>query len=254
MICDADDWMTDNCLEVLCGKAMETNADQIIGEYQKVDDSGKVLYQHAFPKGAVKWSNWGYHAFLYKMQVIRENNIQFDFSWPADDACFSALFHKYSGEAVFVDEIVDNWYKHNDSVTSMYRGKEKKQEKAYNCSERFTSMTSYMFDIWESVSEIDREQLEYVWSILYYYNILYRRPATHFKDDWQDYKEMHQTMLRYFPQYLNNKALNTLDGKGYFRKNVTVVSYFLAFLERVHLIRLALWGYWLLTHVYKIGY
>lgn len=254
MLCDADDWITDNCLEVLCKKAMETDADQVVGRYQKVDSGGKILYKHAFPERAVKWSNWGYHASLYKMQVIKENNIQFDLSWPADDACFSALFHKYSGETVFVDEIVENWYKHNDSVTSMYLAKEKKQATVYNSSARFESMTSYIFDIWKAVPEIDRKQLEYVWSIMYYYNILYRRPAARFEEDREGYKELHQAMIRYFPDYLSNEALRKFDGKGYFRKKVTVAACFLAFLERNHLITLALWGYWVLTHVYKIRY
>ena len=51
---DADDWMTDDCLETMCGKAMETGADQIAGLYQKVDDQENISYRHFYPDGAVK--------------------------------------------------------------------------------------------------------------------------------------------------------------------------------------------------------
>lgn len=111
-----------------------------------------------------------------------------------------------------------------------------------------------MFDIWKTLPDMDREQLEYMNSLLYYYDIMYRRPASHFKEDWGAYKELHQVMLHYFPNYLNNRALRKFDGKGYFRKKVTIAACLLAFLEGVHLIKPALWGYWVLTHVYKISY
>lgn len=254
MLCDADDWMTDDCLETLCSKAMETGADQVIGAYQKVDDSGKILYRHFFPDNPVKWSNWGFHASLYRMEVIKEHKIQFDLTWCGDDAFFSALFHKYSKRTVFLNKALENWCKHNDSVTSMYAEHTKKRETTFNGAPIFRKTAPFMAKIWKDISEADQEQLEYMWTVMYYYGILYRRPAHRFKDDLEEYKEMCQVMLQFFPNYLHNKALRKPDGKGYCRKKVAAAAFFLAFLERIHLIRLALWGYWVLTHFYKLKY
>jgi len=254
MIWDADDWMTEDCLEILCKTAMKTGADQVVGDYRKVDDAGRILYHHCFPDTAVKWSTWGYHGSLYRMSVLQKNNIRFDTAWRADDSCFSALFHKYSKSIVFVHHPVDNWYKHNDSLTSMYSERVKRPETAFNSADSFEITASFMEEIWKTVPKKDQEQLEYMWSMMYYYVVLYRRPARRFRDDMQEYRKLHQVMLMCFPNYLKNIALRRIDGKGYYRKKVTAAIFILAILERIHLITPALWGYWLLTHVYHMGY
>lgn len=250
MMCDADDWITDNCLELLCKRAMETNADQIVGEYRKVDKNGKVFYQQTYPKGAVKWSVWVHHATIYKMEVIKKNNIQFAPNWLAEDVCFNSLFHKYSSGISFVHSAVENWYKHNDSLTSMCVDKTKN----INGLISVEKTAPFLFEIWKEIPKTDQEQLEYMWSMIYYYEILYRRPAKRFKDDFEEYKKIHQIMLKFFPDYLHNIILWSPFGKGFYRKNVTIPIFFLAFIERINLMKPALWGYWVLSHVYKLKF
>lgn len=248
MICDSDDWMTDDCLEILCAKAIETNADQIIGAYQKRSTNGKISYRHFFPNGVVKWSNWGYHGSLYKIQIIKEHNIRFDLAWRSDDLCFNTLFHRYSGKTIFINNIVENWYMHNDSVTSMYA----KEIKENTNTDRFEKTIPFMYKNWKELPNSDQEQLEYMWSMIYYLDILYRRPSKDFKNDLKDYHKLHEIMCTYFPNYLHNSAVKKLFGKEYCRKQVSAIIFFMALLERIHLIRQGLWVYWIFTHFYRV--
>ena len=47
MICDADDWMDDNCLQVLGETARRTGADRVVSSAKEVDDDGRVV--NTFP-------------------------------------------------------------------------------------------------------------------------------------------------------------------------------------------------------------
>ena len=55
LICDADDYMADNCLEKLCMAAQEKNADCVIGGFCEVNETGKVYKVHVPKKDANKW-------------------------------------------------------------------------------------------------------------------------------------------------------------------------------------------------------
>ena len=46
MFCDSDDWMDENCLEILAQAAIKNDADRVIAQFRDVDQNGKELYRN----------------------------------------------------------------------------------------------------------------------------------------------------------------------------------------------------------------
>lgn len=115
LICDADDYMADNCLEKLCIPAQEKNADCVIGGFGEADESGVIYKTHIPKEDANKWIYIWHHAQIYKMELVRAHGIKFC-SIP-DDLCFLQKIHQYAKKVVFVPENVYVWNRHADSTS-----------------------------------------------------------------------------------------------------------------------------------------
>lgn len=115
MICDADDYMSPNCLELLCGAAQRENADCVIGAFQEVDNDHRVLKSHLLPKNPSKWLYSQHHAQIYKTELVRGNGIRF--TDIPDDVPYLQTMHTYCQKTAYVYEPVYFWRQHNDSVS-----------------------------------------------------------------------------------------------------------------------------------------
>lgn len=116
MICDADDYMLENCLSELCSAALISDADCIIGGFTETDVSGRILKRHIPSPDSNKWLYTWYHAQIYKTALIRRFHIHFD-ELP-DDVFFLQRVHLYSEKTVFVSKPLYTWVRHFDSVSS----------------------------------------------------------------------------------------------------------------------------------------
>lgn len=249
MLCDADDWMQDNCLELLCGTAKKTNADQVAAAFQNVDNDGRVLQVQEIPYNQTKWT-WGiHHATIYKMEIIEKYHLRMDTNCYPDDVYFNLIFHAHSGETVFLKDVVYNWCTHDDSTSSSQV--KKSNWTGYPMLKSILPIIHDLFEVHQSDTE--REKIEYMACKVYALAILYRYTGGGFQEFYWEYKECATFMKQLFSGYLKNKALKTPDGKGYVRKRSALIIWGIGCLERLHCICPALWGYWILTHFVKLG-
>ena len=74
---DNDDYIENNCLEVLINIAKKEEADWVIGEFRNVDENGKIIQEQKLPSNPSKWICGYHHGCLYKNEVIKNNKIVF---------------------------------------------------------------------------------------------------------------------------------------------------------------------------------
>jgi len=115
MICDADDYMADDCLARLHDALARTGADCVIGAFDEVDPEGAVIKRHPLPAAPVRWLYTQHHAQAYRLDIPRRFGIRFE-ALP-DDLCYLHQVHLHCGSTVYVHEPVYFWYRHDDSVS-----------------------------------------------------------------------------------------------------------------------------------------
>lgn len=194
MICDADDYMLDGCLEALCAAAKSYDADCVIGGFQEVDSTGRKLKKHVPSVNSCKWLYTWHHAQIYKTELFRKYSIRFK-ELP-DDVFFLQLIHLYSRKTVFVPSVLYAWVRHDRSV-----------------SRDFTLHPDWMpFNIWMKLStftaslaaslsqETDKQALFYYLYKWFYFNIsdLQFLPCAERKENIE---MMRKQMLLIIPQY-----------------------------------------------------
>lgn len=115
LICDADDYMSDDCLELLYKQAIEQEADCVIGGFCEVDRKGKEYKVHIPENDSNKWIFIWHHAQMYRLELVRKHNLRFE-NIP-DDVCFLQRVHLYAEKIAFVSEKVYYWCRHMDSTS-----------------------------------------------------------------------------------------------------------------------------------------
>lgn len=241
MLCDADDNMLDNCLETLCALAMETDADQVVGAFQQMDENGRVLQVQEVPENLSKWTWGAHHATLYKMRVIRENDIRFDADCYPDDVYFNMLFHDKSRTQAYTNTVVYTWNMHGDSESAT-----KVAEDKWHGLPFLKSCLSYIAPVSKKYQGDESMQIEYAAVKMYCLANLYRHGGklAHFLDT---YGEMNRLMRGVFPDYKSNPYAKKPDAKGIIRKPTARAIWMFVFAERTHTIRIVLAMYWLVS-------
>ena len=247
MICDADDEMLPECLSVLCQKAIETDADQVVGAFQQTDENGDIIQIQELPSKPIKWTWGAHHATIYKMKIIQDNHIFFDKKAFPDDVYFNMIFHKYSGNTEFINKVVYSWNMHSDS-TSAAKGLSDK----WHGYSLLKSAMSYIEPIFTEMIDHERDQVEYMAIKIYSMAILYRNMNISFSKFWNEYTSMSKLMLRNFPNYRKNSYARSFKGKGAVRKFTARVIWGVVLSERAHLIKGILFIYWLIGRKKKI--
>ena len=115
LICDADDYMSDDCLESLCSAAKGQEADCVIGGFCEVDRNGKEYKFHIPREDSNKWIYIWHHAQMYRLEIVRKHNLRFE-NIP-DDVCFLQRIHQYANKTVFVPKRMYYWCRHADSTS-----------------------------------------------------------------------------------------------------------------------------------------
>lgn len=245
MLCDADDNMLDNCLETLCGLAMKTDADQVVGAFQQPDENGRLLQVQEVPANLSRWTWGAHHATLYKMQVIRDNNIRFEISCYPDDMYFNMVFHDCSKTQAYTNTVVYNWNMHSDSTSATRSGVDK-----WHGFPMLESCLAYMTPIAKKYSGDEYAQIEYAVIKMYCAANLYRYGGK-LKPFLADYGKMRRAMAGVYPEYEKNKYVRKIDAGQIVRKPTARAIWLFVFAERTHTIRAVLALYWLVSKFKK---
>ncbi len=165
MICDADDYMLNECIGALCSAASLYNADCVIGGFQEVDSNGRILKKHVPSANSCKWLYTWHHAQIYKTELFRKNNIRFE-ELP-DDVFFLQQIHLYCSNTIFISNVLYSWVRHDNST-----------------SKNFTLYTDWIpYKIWAKLSSFtaslaaslslssDKQALYYYLYKWFYFNI-----------------------------------------------------------------------------------
>lgn len=192
LICDADDYMESDCLKKLCDLAEKEDADCIIGGFDEVDEKGRILKQHIPKLDANKWLYTWHHAQIYKMDLVRDNQIRF-IDLP-DDVCFLQQIHLHSKKVFFVSDVLYKWIRHSDSTSVNIE-----KNYAWHPQNIWKSLAEFISGIRDNVKdEGDILSLNYYLYKWYYFNI-----ADVPENYNETFKEMQFYMKKSCPNYRN---------------------------------------------------
>lgn len=234
MICDADDYMLDNCLEKLCVVAEKSDADCVIGGFCEITDDGKMLKQHIPTSNASKWLYTWHHGQIYRLDIVRNNKICFE--QVPDDVFYLQQIHQYSRKVVFVQDCVYAWCRHSDSTSGDYVTNE--EWHPVNLWRRIASFISEVRDEEGKNSENDCVNLNYYLYKWYYFNI-----TDLWREDKAQIKEyicsMRREMKRANPGYLrwNSARKIAKAGDTGFARGAVMCC---LVLEKIHMIYLVI--------------
>ena len=227
MLCDADDWMDDNCLEVLAEAAKRSGADRVVSEIRNVDQNEKLLHLQSFSKYPNKWSEELHHGALYKRSTIVENNVTFRDAVP-DDFCFITDFNVYAKKTEFVFQALYNWYIHVDSTSR--KNTVNSDWKGFRMVEGILKQSER---VKPHITEEDRLQLQADCIKKYYFYLIQIAAGSPMKEMKNLYKKMNELFLKYEPDYLKNKYIK-LTTKGPFRRKLHLEIRIFALSEKLH--------------------
>lgn len=241
MLCDADDKMLNNCLETLCELALETNADQIVGAFERTDEDGKRIECQEMPPNLSRWIWGAHHATLYKMEIIKKNCLRFALNCYPDDMYFNMIFHDHSKTQAYTPKVVYDWRIHTGSASSL-----KNNDGKWCGIAVLESSLSYISPIAQKYSGNEYMQIEYAAIKMYCLANLYRYSGKlgYFL---KSYKEMHSLMEKHFKNYRKNYYAKALSAKGIIRKPTAAVIWLFILAEKTRTIYALLVPYWILT-------
>lgn len=242
LFCDADDWLTRHGLDYLVKKAMETDADEVVGEFQNVDENGKVLQFQALGKKPSKWTKTVLHASLYKREVLYRYHIRFPLERFPEDLNLNMAFHDKCGKVVFVNHPIYNWYMHIDSTASREIG-----ENRWHGEQKLKDVLYTVLKVYKKCSGIEAAMIEYTAIKEYAGCVLDRNAGFSFRRYYEEYLRMCRRMRKTFPEYDKNVFARSISGKKIVRKKAAFIIFVYIKMEKYRLMKMFLWGYWKLT-------
>lgn len=242
LFCDADDYLTEHGLDELACLALKTDADEVIGEIVNVDKYGKILQIQKIGRKPSKWTKTVLHASIYKKAILDKNNIRFNPNFFPDDLYINMFFHNKSKKTEFINRPVYNWCMHSDSAGARQNGQDRwhgflKLKDVLKCIKR----------IYDENSGVDKKEIEYTAIKEYGGCVLNRSSSTPFKDYYNEYRKMNALMGKVFPDYKKNNYAKTILGRGIVRDKAAFIIFMLLVIEKLKMMKVFLWGYWLIT-------
>lgn len=228
MICDADDYMMDDCLQPLCRAALDKDADCVIGGFNEVDGNGALLKAHIPPENANKWLYIWHHIQIYKREILQKNKIRF-FELP-DDVCYLHQVHYYCQKVAFVNRALYCKVRHQDSTSSDFASNPDWHPAAI-WGKVVTATLKIMA---QTENKADRQALTYFLYKWFFFNIA-DLPEPKIVDLQKQIKIIRAHMLRACPDY--RKCRRLIDafqtGDTCFAKTAIAGCWFL---EKLHLV------------------
>ncbi len=201
MLCDADDWMDDDCLETLATIAMETGADRIVSEIRNVNGlNAETMYVQSFPIHPSKWCETLHHGALYKLSVIRDNAVTMPDRLP-DDFLFITHFNIYAKTTSFVHKSVYNWRLHPESA--WHKNKYDNPWRGFNVTANELDYYTFLKKEYiNCITKRDIEDLELYLVKNYCYYLIHDVSSLRLREKKKEaYNKLRSLMLRRIPRY-----------------------------------------------------
>lgn len=216
---DSDDWVTPDCYEKLLKKAEETGADMVGCEYSLVTEHtmqvGKIACNNTMEQTGVLDEEKHKKLFMrsgsmvikiYKLDVIRENNLSFPEGIFYEDNCAGPLWSLYFKRFERVDEPMYFYYQHQ--VSTVHHITEDK------CRDRMTA-AALLYEECKKRGYLEQyfSELEYRFTELYYVITLFsylsgvKHPRLSF------IKELRKGVEERFPHFMENPYYKEKTGK-----------------------------------------
>ena len=281
MLCDADDWMSDNYLQIAYNKIQEENPDRLICDVCHIGKNNKEIQVEHIPPKQTKWGWLIHHGSFYKMDIIRSYNIRI--TGEPDDVYFILPFAKYSKKIAIINEQHYYWFVHNDS-----EGRKKRWDFNDTYFEKyFISEKKFVIDLLidikkqnekgllarqasltskevgecdkkpvtivntEDSLERDYDELKLVFLKLYCRDILFRLQKVGIKDKYKYYNKLKKYCRSSIPEMWECKSLRGGKNKV-MRSFALIVIQMCKFLEKTYLMYPFLLVYHLVTKVVSI--
>lgn len=224
MLCDADDWMDDDCLELLAEKAKQTGADRVIAGFRNVIDRGGRLevgqVEEVSPHPS-KWNQFQHHGCLYRRAVYVEHDVWFRPDHYPDDFDFIQRFNACCGQAAFVHRVVYNFY-HNGKSTSSVSSRDSR----WYYLNLFGEITALAKQLLPGLEQQDAWQLQAVVMRIYLADVFSTR-------DGGELRELTAMLRQAMPDCLQNPLLYRRSRSPY-RTDTFYKSLVLVLLMRIH--------------------
>lgn len=243
MLCDADDWMAENCLSILSKSVVKDFPDHVSAEVVDITEKGKILQIQNIADNQSKWL-WNInHCSLYRKEILDKYHIRIE-GYP-DDVFLSVSFAQHCYKAIWIKEPLYYWLVHEDSAGR--RCLEEEQKNPSTLVKQFIAVVRLIQKVVNEISEEGKEDediclLELLLIKIYYLQIFHEAKKFALSEKLECYSLLHQQFLKFNRGYLNNPFLfqkTQMPLRDYAAKIIRLSS----FLERIHLFRVALIGY-----------
>lgn len=117
MFMDQDDWMERDCVQKLAEKAFDSDADIVIGGFNKINDKGEIQETWSL-NPQLPWHRlritapWGR---LFRKAIIDKEKIAFFDTKISEDLYFNILFLSYASKAEVISYVGYNWQQDSNS-------------------------------------------------------------------------------------------------------------------------------------------
>lgn len=235
MLCDSDDWMADDCLEVLAKRAAESGADRVISQVRDISENGKILQIQDFAEKPSKWLWNLHHGCLYRREIIVSNHMEI-LLYP-DDVYLTTNVNRFSGHVEWVSRPLYNWLVHNSSA-----GRRKKANDGRLVLQQFCEISDFILQIRRIVKGQEKEEVSLLLIKLYYLQIFHEIKRYSVSGKLKTYYELRRYMAEVYPSYLENHFLR-FRGAQPARRYAMKIMRLGRFLEKTHVMWLALTVY-----------
>lgn len=241
MFHDADDWMGDNCLELLAKSAMDNDSDRVVTAFNDVDENGKLLQVQELGEEPVYWLYGLVQGNLFRADLYRELGVKTKTRSPDIEKTF--WFSSASSKVSFVHVPCYNMLIHSDSTSRM------KEIYKTLLSDDGISL-SYLLSI--CVPKLpSKDNSEYIMAVyalarLYYGHIFRFLRYAPLSDTFKIYGELHKMMKSKLPDYMECTNI-ALKNKKACRPYGWKVANIIYKAEKMHMMYVVLFFYHVLS-------
>ncbi len=243
MFHDADDWMDDNCLELLAAEAERVDADRVICAFRDVDDSGKQTQVQGIGEVHSKWCFGMQQGNLFRRSLYVDNGMR-----TVDSVFLDSIktyqFNLFAEKIGFVETPCYNYLVHTDSTS---RNKQLHLDMWTVERKTFKVILDEMYSTYEKCIGTPDEAMaqRQIIKIYYAYIFQFLRVAP-LKETMEGYDKLRAMMKEKMPDYLKN-PLTGLSAKSGNRFYARLIIWGSVLCEKLHLMKPALWVYHIIS-------
>lgn len=243
MFHDADDWMDDNCLELLAAEAVRTDADRVIAAFRDVNDDGKEMSVQSIGSLRNKWYFGMQQGNLFRRSLYLDNGMK-----TVDSVFLDAIktfqFNYYAEKIGFVEQVCYNYLVHTDSTS---RNKQLHEGMWTVPRKSFEVILSALCETYRKcVGTPDAAYAQRQIMKLYYSYIYQFLRVAPLGETMRSYDKLRSMMRESMPDYLSN-PYTTLSAKSGNRFYARVVLWGSVVCEKLHMMKFALCVYHLIS-------